>query len=345
MKTRMLDGLASTTTQLLLVAASLTLFATVAQAQGGGVAASVDRPAPLTEVDVTLRGSAPTGPHAVVIEHDPGLVTHTIYRPRELAASRHPVVVWGEGGCAANGLMFPDFLSELASHGVVIIADGPPVAAGAPGGGGAGPQGGGAPPAGAAPAAGGQPGPGPGGAGRVRIVPDGTRLVAAMDWIEREASNPDSRFHNRVDVARIAAMGMSCGGLMAYGAAADPRVATVGVWNSGLLEPDPAIYDSLRGRSVILVTGGESDVAYPNSKRDFESIDESVPVFYGVYPSVGHGGTYYQNNGGAYGVAALAWLKWQLQGETGPAGRGFFVGDACGICRDDNWVIESRSLR
>ena len=40
----------------------------------------------------------------------------------------HPVLVWGEGGCAKNGLMFPEYLSEIASHGFVVIADGPPIA-------------------------------------------------------------------------------------------------------------------------------------------------------------------------------------------------------------------------
>ena len=44
-------------------------------------------------------------------------------------------MVWGEGGCAKDGLQFPEFLNEVASHGVVVIADGPPVARTAPGGG------------------------------------------------------------------------------------------------------------------------------------------------------------------------------------------------------------------
>jgi hypothetical protein len=96
---------------------------------------------------------------------------------------------------------------------------------------------------------------------------------------------------------------------------------------------------------VIIVTGGESDIAYANGKRDFEVMPASVPTFYGVYPSVGHGGTYNQDNGGPYGVAAVAWLKWQLMDDTSAAGRGFFVGDDCGICQDTNWQVDSRALR
>ena len=42
----------------------------------------------LLPVTANLRGEPPTGPHAVVIEHDQQLATHTIYRPATLGASR-----------------------------------------------------------------------------------------------------------------------------------------------------------------------------------------------------------------------------------------------------------------
>jgi hypothetical protein len=329
----------------------------------------------VTVVDLAQTGNPPTGPYGVVIEHDPGLATHTIYRPSELAMDEHPVLVWGEGGCANNGLMFPEYLSEIASHGFVVVADGPPgeMGAGAGGpngpaaGGAGGPQAGGPPPGGPAPGgaraggpapagAEGPPpagagGPPPGGGGAPRPGPgagngmvNGTDLIAAIDWLADEAQDRSSRFYGKVDVDHVAAMGMSCGGLMSYGASNDPRVSTVGIWNSGLFAADPDLYNAING-SVIIVTGGESDIAYANGKRDFEDLPESVPVFYGVYPSVGHGGTYNQDNGGPYGVAAVAWLKWQLLGDTTSAGRGFFVGQDCGICKDSNWEVDSRSLR
>jgi hypothetical protein len=115
------------------------------------------------------------------------------------------------------------------------------------------------------------------------------------------------------------------------------------IWNSGLLEPHAAIFENLRS-SVIIVTGGESDIAHANGKRDFETLPAAIPVFYGVYPSLGHGGTYSQDNGGPYAEAAVRWLNWQLRGDTGADGRGYFTGDDCGICGDENWVTDSRSL-
>ena len=95
---------------------------------------------------------------------------------------------------------------------------------------------------------------------------------------------------------------------------------------------------------AMVAIGGESDIAYANGKRDFETMPAKIPVFYGVYPSIGHGGTYNQDNGGAFGVAAVAWLKWQLMNDTSAKGRGYFVGANCGICTDANWQVQSRGL-
>ena len=68
-------------------------------------------------------------------------------------------------------------------------------------------------------------------------------------------------------------------------------------------------------------------------------------MFYGVYPSVGHGGTYSQDNGGPFGKVAVAWLKWQLDGDKSAAGKGYFMGKNCTICKDSNWQMQSRSLK
>ncbi|MEO8099948.1 MAG: hypothetical protein ABI811_19775 [Acidobacteriota bacterium] len=306
-------------------------------------------------VNVAQKGNPVTGPNQVVIEHDQGLTTHTIYRPANLTAAKYPLLVWGEGGCAKNGLTFPEYLSEIASYGIVIVADGPPVEnAGGPGGpGGAkgGPGGAKGPAPDAAKAKAGPPpgaaaakgkGGAPAGAGNML---DGSALVAAINWMEKETKDSSSRFYQKVDTGRVAAMGMSCGGLMSYGASADPRIATVGIWNSGMFDPkDQKIIDGIHS-SVIIITGGDSDIAHDNGKKDFEVMPARVPIFYGVFPSVGHGGTYNLDNGGPFGQVAVAWLKWQLRGDNSTKGKGYFVGDKCTLCTDSNWQIQSRSLR
>ncbi len=301
-------------------------------------------------VNVAQKGNPPTGPNPVVIEHDQGLATHTIYRPVNLSASKYPLLVWGEGGCAKNGLTFPEYLTEIASYGFVVLADGPPVEnAGGPGAGkgGAGKGGPGGPPQakgpGGAPGAGAPKGPGAPGGGANML--NGTALIASIDWMEKETKDSSSRFYKKVDTSKVAAMGMSCGGLMSYGASGDPRIATVGIWNSGMFDPkDQKILDGIHS-SVIVITGGDSDIAHDNGKKDFEVMPARVPIFYGVFPSVGHGGTYNQNNGGPFGQVAVAWLKWQLQGDKSAKGKKYFVGDKCTLCTDSNWQVQSRSLR
>lgn len=287
-------------------------------------------------VAYTQKGNPPTGPDQVVIEHDLSLTTHTIYRPAKLT-SKEPLLVWGEGGCAKNGLTFPEYLSEIASYGFVIVADGPPVQnAGGPGGAKGGPGGPGGPP-GAGKGKGGAP------AGAANML-NGSALIAAIDWMDKEVKDSKSRFYQKVDTTHVAAMGMSCGGLMSYGASNDPRIATVGIWNSGMFDPkDQKIIDGIHS-SVIIITGGDSDIAHDNGKSDFEVIPPRVPIFYGVYPSVGHGGTYNQDNGGAFGQVAVAWLRWQLRGDKSAKGKGYFVGKKCTLCTDSNWQAQSRSL-
>jgi dienelactone hydrolase len=341
-------------TAAVVLGAGLLCSSVVAQNQ----APAARTPTGVLPVTANLRGAPPSGPFAVVIEHDQTLATHTIYRPAMLGSAKHPVLVWGEGGCAKDGLQFPEFLNEIASHGFVVIADGPPVGrtapgggpeaapgAGAPAGGPAPPAAGGAPPVGAARAAGAPPAQGGQGRGGVpQNMTDGTALIAAIEWIAKQGNDRASRFYQTVETNRLAVMGMSCGGLMSYGASADPRVATVGIWNSGLIQPDEKIFAGLHS-PVIIITGGEKDIAYANGKRDFETMPAKIPVFYGVHPSVGHGGTYNEDNGGAFGVAAVAWLKWQLMNDTSAKGKGYFVGAGCGICGDGKWQTASRALQ
>src|SRR4051812_4695264 len=66
-----------------------------------------------------------TGPDPAIMEGDPGLATHTIYRPKDLAAlgvEKLPIVAFGNGGCVNVGNRFRYFLTEIASHGFLAIA-------------------------------------------------------------------------------------------------------------------------------------------------------------------------------------------------------------------------------
>jgi hypothetical protein len=82
------------------------------------------------------------------------------------------------------------------------------------------------------------------------------------------------------------------------------------------------------------ILGGETDIAYANGMDDFKRITH-VPAFLGNLVGVGHGGTYWQPNGGKAAAAVVAWLDWQLRGDQDAAKN--FVGKDCGLCRDPAW--------
>ena len=92
---------------------------------------------------------------------------------------------------------------------------------------------------------------------------------------------------------------------------------------------------------VLYVIGGETDVAWGNSQDDFSRIDR-VPVFLANLKGVGHGGTYWEPNGGKAAAAVVAWLDWQLRGDARARSR--FVGADCGLCRDASWVVQKKRI-
>jgi poly(3-hydroxybutyrate) depolymerase len=57
---------------------------------------------------------------------DPSLPQHTIYKPENPGENLLPVLVWGNGGCSANGTSVSGFLSQIASYGFIVIASGSP---------------------------------------------------------------------------------------------------------------------------------------------------------------------------------------------------------------------------
>ncbi|KAF3017745.1 hypothetical protein E8E14_005721 [Neopestalotiopsis sp. 37M] len=62
---------------------------------------------------------------------DSSLPNHTIYAPKTPPVNLSlPFISWGNGGCASSSSTYRNFLTEIASHGYVIAADGPASGAG-----------------------------------------------------------------------------------------------------------------------------------------------------------------------------------------------------------------------
>jgi hypothetical protein len=91
---------------------------------------------------------------------------------------------------------------------------------------------------------------------------------------------------------------------------------------------------------VIYILGGPTDIAYKNGMDDFNRIDH-VPVAVANL-DVGHGGTYFQPNGGEAASVAVSWLQWQLRGDEKAGAR--FSGRDCGLCNDAKWKLEKKMI-
>ncbi|WP_406058494.1 cellulose binding domain-containing protein [Micromonospora sp. NBC_00860] len=237
---------------------------------------------PVTSVIMALGGTPASaaiggsGPYPADYETSATLANHTIFRPQTLPSERLPIVVWGNGGCSANGLSQGNFLREIASHGFLAIANGAPNGSGST---------------------------------------TSQMLTQSIDWAVAENSRQGSKYYNKIDTSKVAVAGFSCGGLEAYAVSNDPRVTTTGIFSSGLLN-DADDYQLRRlTKPIAYFVGGPSDIAYPNAMDDWGKLPAGLPAFMGNL-NVGHGGTYDQANGGEFGRVATLYLKWRLKGDA-----------------------------
>jgi hypothetical protein len=176
--------------------------------------------------------------------------------------------------------------------------------------------------------------------------------IESIDWVIAQNADPTSPYYQKIDVKKICAVGMSCGGLQTLYNCADPRISLLMICNSGLFKvenemtavggmpmPKKSKLNEIH-TPIIYILGGKEDIAYENGMDDFHLISH-VPACATNFP-VGHGGTYRQPHGGEFSVVALAWLDWQLKGDKKAAK--MFKGNKCGLSKRDGWTIEKNKM-
>jgi len=174
-------------------------------------------------------------------------------------------------------------------------------------------------------------------------------VLKGIDWAVAENTRTGSPYKGRIDTAKIAVAGHSCGGLQAIQAGADPRIKTVIVHNSGVftdgtnpikgMTVDKSILDKLH-TPILYVLGGKLDVAWVNGSDDYRRITH-IPAAMLDAP-VGHGGTFREPNGGDVAQFSVEWLEWQLRGDKQAAKA--FKGRNCGLCRNPKWTLERKGI-
>jgi hypothetical protein len=282
----------------------------------------------MIERSLPLEGApkAVPGPYQVTSEPAFGSPGLHIYRPANLGPfpkkDTLPVMVFGNGGCAIDSTHFAGFLSTIASHGILVIGTVPQE-----------------------------------GAARRQETTDDMR--AAIDWAEKENGRTGSPLEGKIAVNKVAVMGTSCGGFLSIAMGADPRVKTIGVFNSGVQTPPAGQSQGSAGRGrpspqptpdaltklhepVLLLNGGEPDFLMPASAATFDLIN-NVPAFYGARHNAGHSATYFHPGGGEFANVASDWLLWQFKGDK-KAGK-MFVGKNCGLCTNSNWDVKAKGIK
>ncbi len=244
---------------------------------------------------------AEPGPYAVTSEPAFGNAALKIIRPTSLDAfpkkDTLPVVIWGNGGCAMETPRAAGFFETIASHGFLVVTTA----------------------AAAAPAQGNAP----------RRSATTADLKAGIDWAEQENHRTGSPLAGKIEMKKVSVMGQSCGGRLAIELGSDPRVGTIGVFNSGVQPEEFDLLAKLHG-PVLLINGGERDFLMSTSKATYDAIDK-LPAFYGSRHGAGHTATMYHPGGGEWANVAWNWATWQLKKDKKSAA--MFVGKKCGSAR------------
>ena len=261
--------------------------------------------------------SVGTGPFPAVMEMDPSLPTHTVYHPANLdhlGANKLPIVAFGNGSCRNDGAAYRNLLTEVASHGFLVIATGP---------------------VGGAPTT-------------ARPRTQASQLLDAIDWAIGQDKRKASRYFGKLDTNEIAVMGHSCGGYQALQVSGDPRVKTSVILNAGVfMDMKPASAWTMTKDDLaklhapaLYLDGGPDDMAYETAEDDFSRIS-SIPLFKGEM-DVGHMATYEEPNAGRFGQVVSAWLSWQLKGDA--KAKQMFAGPNCGLCADPEWKVTRKNI-
>ncbi|PMD42127.1 hypothetical protein L207DRAFT_580802 [Hyaloscypha variabilis F] len=240
------------------------------------------------------------GPYTSYYFADATLTDHTIYQPKTVPTGlKLPVLLWGNGACADDGTGFQAFLGEVASYGFFVIADGPIN-------------------------------------GTESKSTTSAVIKASLEWV---TTNGGKGAYAQVDTTKIAVSGQSCGGLEAYDLRADPRIFTIGIFNSGeFAATDSKTVAGSITKPIFYFLGGSSDIAYANGERDYSDLPATTPAWLGNYPA-GHISTFINPNAGVVGTAGTRWLQWLLQGNTTAAE--YFTGTGA---KKDGWTAVSQNL-
>ncbi|KAF1983299.1 hypothetical protein K402DRAFT_423861 [Aulographum hederae CBS 113979] len=289
-----------------------------------------------------LSSIIPAGPFNVSTRSDPQFPGRTIYVPLGTGEMKVPVVAWENGICYKYGTMYADFLTQLASYGYLAIAPGPPydqvpgfttylwqrqsidqaLAASIPG-----------------------------------LNLDTTKIAigghsCGAGETERTAGLDSRVTTNMVfngaaafDEGTLAVANKSGGSLDgarelggASGATPGAAVDLSKPVDLSAIKCNETITGAIT-QPTLWLHGGATDIGVA-VETDYACLKKLKPALLQVKASinVGHLMTYFIPRGGITAEMTLSWLGWQLKGDLGPEGMGYFVADGA-MARFRGWNI------
>lgn len=257
-----------------------------------------------------------TGMFKAIAVKESGMTDFVIYRPKDLMHAHArcgalPLLMFANGGCMDTSIGYERMLTEIASHGYIVMAIGEMQDVRND---------------------------------RKESHTPSSELKRGLDWIVQQSLTKGSGYYQNIDTARIGAAGHSCGGAQVLANAADARLKTYLILNAGMGDMEmagasKASLPNMHGPALYIV-GGHSDVAFENAQKDYERITDT-PVALADHPASGHGGTYEHPYGGDYGRMVIDWLDWQLKGEKAKAAI-FLDGK---LDKYEGWTIKAKNFK
>lgn len=259
-----------------------------------------------------------SGRYRAIVVSEKSLPNFTVYRPYNVqyAARREgplPILIWCNGACSGSTSSYERMLTEMASHGYMVVGIGAFEMTDDE---------------------------------RDDGGSDEKMVVEAYNWLVKQEKLATSDYYHAINVKNVALAGHSCGGAQAIANCAKSWVKTLLIMNAGMGSmsmggASPSTLNSLHC-PLIYMTGGTGDVAYENAKTDFNKVKKSVPVVWADLADAGHNPGYWEEAGGRFPKLALKWMDWQLKGYKQNA-RIFLKPDLTGL--PTKWSIKTRNFK
>jgi hypothetical protein len=172
----------------------------------------------------------------------------------------------------------------------------------------------------------------------------GQEMLACLEYLTGENDTAGSAYERHVDLERIGASGHSQGGAGTLMVGRDPRIDVTAPLQPYIANPlggfERSSVDQQNG-PMFLMSGSEDTIAAPTPNQAPIFEETNVPVFWGNLLGADHLASAIGDIT-AYRGPATAWFRMHLMDDA--SARELFYGQACGLCTDADWAVQTKEL-